>query len=244
MPLSDSWVKKEFAPTEVHAIEQQEALIEEMGISKSDAAYLRKSALSADEAVAAKKEELSTIRSHKGRKGNWLEYLDQQARMGYILPGCEVVRRLRTIIPQLRVYDGRVRGTWGLISPVTKTYDNGEFKKGWCYLGWVYADWNPEYEIDLIDEDGVAKGRRQGYRTVLLNLQTVMDGTGAWDMKADKHGNMRVMRDGTGLPLKIITEAQTLEAFGYPTNGPTASNYRKQLWEWRNGRKLSPIAWT
>src|SRR5215831_12395477 len=157
--LTDSWVKKEFAPTEVREIEQQENLLEEMGISKDDAAYLRKSALSADEAVAAKKEELSAIRTHKGRKDNWLVYLDQQARMGRVLPGCDVVRKLRNILPQLRVYDGRVRGTWGLISPVIKTYEDG-FHPGWEYLGWCHADWNPEYEIDFTDEDGVPKGRR------------------------------------------------------------------------------------
>lgn len=240
MTLSDSWVKKEFAPQEVHAIEQQEALIEEMGISKSDAAYLRKSALSADEAVAAKKEELSTIRSHKGRKGNWLEYLDQQARMGYILPGSEVVRHLRTIIPQLRVYDGRVRGTWGFASPVIRTYEDGKFKRGWTYLGWCYETWNPEYEVDYVDEDGVPRGRRQGYRTLLLNLITKKDGTGKWQL----NDSMSVCQDGTGEPLKIITEAQALSAFGHPTSGPTASNYRKQLYEWRNGKVLNPVAWT
>jgi hypothetical protein len=242
--LSDSWIKKEFAPTEVHAIEQQEALIEEMGISKSDAEYLRKSAMSAEEAVAAKKEELSTIRTNKGRKDNWLEYLDQQARMGFIMPGCEVVRRLRTILPQLLVYDGRVRQTWGLTSPIIKTFENGEFKRGWEYLGWIHADWNPEYEIDFIDEDGVPKGRRQGYRTLLLNLITRMDGDGKWQLKADKSGNMRVMQNGTSDPLKIITEEGALQAFGYPKNGPTASNYRRQLWEWRNGLKVNPVVWS
>lgn len=242
MPLSDSWVKKEFAPTEVQAIEQQEALLEEMGVTQSDAAYLRKSAMSADEAVAAKKEELSTIRAHKGRKDNWLEFIDMKARMGCIMPGCEVVRRLRSILPNLLVYDGRVRQTWGLASPVVKTFENGEFKKGWEYLGWCHADWNPEYEIDLVDDDGVPTGiRRQGYRTILLSLITRRDGSGKWDMKADKHGNMRVMRDGTGEALKIITEEGALQAFGYPTNGPTASNYRRQLWEWRNGKKVNAV---
>jgi hypothetical protein len=235
--LSDSWIKKEFAAPEIRTIEQQESLLEEMGITKEDSAYLRKSALSADEAVAAKQEELSNIRTHKGRKKNWLEYLDLKARMGLVLPGCEVIRRLRTILPQLLVYDGRVRGTWGLVSPVTKTFENG-FHSGWEYLGWAHSDWNPEFEIDFIDEDGVPKGRRQGYRTLLLNLITRKDGTGTFQLK-----ERGIVRDGTGDPLKIITEEQALQAFGRPTTA-VASNFRMQLWEWRNGRKLSPIVWS
>ena len=242
--LTDSWVKKEFSAPEVRTIEQQEALLDEMGITKEDSAYLRKSALSADEAVAAKKEELATIRTHKGRKKNWLAFLDQQARMGLVLPGCEVISRLRSIIPQLLVYDGRVRGTWGLASPVVKMFDNGEFKHGWEYLGWCHSDWNPEFEIDFVDDDGVPRGRRQGYRTILLSLITRMNGTGKWQLKSDRNGNARIMQDGTGDPLKIISESAALEAFGCPTNGPVASLYRMQLWEWRNGHKLSPIAWT
>jgi hypothetical protein len=239
MALTDSWVKKEFAPETVVNIQQQESLLEEMGITRDDADYLRKSALSADEAVAGKQEELDTMRIHKGRKKNWLLYIDRQARMGKVLVGSEVVRRLRTILPQLFVYDGRVRGTWGLAYPVIKHF-NFELRRGWEYLGWIYSDWNPEYEIDETDDLECVIGRRQGYRTVLLNNIIRTDGDGKW-LLTDR---MTIRQNGTGLPLNIVTEEKALEAFGYPTNGPTASNYRKYLWEFRNGRKLSPIAWT
>ena len=238
MALSDNWVKKEFAPADELEIQRQETLLEEMGLTNRDTAQLRKQMLSADEAVAAKQEELTRIRQTKGRKSNWLEYIDQQARMGKVLHHSEVLRRLRTILPFMLVYDGRVRGTIGLVTPVTKTYEDG-WHAGWEYLGWLHEGWNPEYEIDYVDDDGVPQGRRQGYRTLLLNTIIKRDGTGEWMLK-----ERGIVKDGTGLPLKIITEDQALAAFGVPTNGATASNYRKQLWEFRHGFKLNPVAWT
>jgi hypothetical protein len=141
-------------------------------------------------------------------------------------------------LPQLRCADGRVRKTLSLFSPVVRTYEDG-FHPGWEYLGWIQSHLNPEYTIDIVDADGVPKGKINGWRTFLLNVIIRKDGTGKWILKSNG-----VVADGTGLPLKIITEEQALRAFGYPTNGATASEYRRQLWEFRNGKQVNPIAWT
>jgi hypothetical protein len=154
------------------------------------------------------------------------------------LSGHDVIRHLRTILPQLRCADGRVRKTLSLFSPVVRTYEDG-FHPGWEYLGWIQSHLNPEYTIDIVDADGVPKGKINGWRTFLLNVIIRKDGTGKWILKSNG-----VVADGTGLPLKIITEEQALRAFGYPTNGATASEYRRQLWEFRNGKQVNPIAWT
>ena len=234
--MSNDFVKT-ITPEDVTWHNKEEALLEEMGLNRSETDKLRKTMLSADEAVHAKSEELTSIRQHKGRRPNWQEFVDSIARMGLVLPGSEVVRRLRTILPQLRVHDGRVRGTWSLFSPIIKTFEDG-FHPGWEYVGWIYSDWNPEYQVDYCDEDGVPKGNRQGYRTLLLRNITKMDGTGQWTLKANG-----VVMDGTGLPLKIITEAAALKAFGDPSGGPGRDSYRSQLYDFRNGIKTDPTKW-
>lgn len=238
MALSDSWVKKEFTPADELEKQRQEALLEEMGLEDRDVNKLRKMMISSNEAITAKKEELTRIRQTKGRKNNWLEFQDIKARMGRVLPACDVIRGLRSIMPQLRCADGQIIRTIALFTPIIRTWEDG-FHPGWAYLGWLHSDWNPEYEIDFVDEDGIAKGQRRGWRTTLLNAIIAKDGTGTWVLKANG-----IVQDGSGQPLKIITEDQALKAFGYPTNGITASNYRRQLWEFRNGKLTNPIAWT
>lgn len=237
--MLQDWVKKEFSADDELAQQRKADLLTEMGLEDRDVKRLQNQMLSAEEAVAAKKEELSSIRTHKGRKANWLAYLDTKARAGYVMDGCEVVRRLKSIIPQLRAYDGRVRGTWGLAAPGKMTFEDG-FHPGWIYLGWCYSGRNPEYQIDELDDDFCPTGKSlQGYRTLLLNIIIKKDGTGKWMLK-----EQGIVQDGTGLPLKMTTEDRVLAAFGYPTNGPTASLYRKALWEFRNGKTLNPVAWT
>lgn len=216
----------------------EEALLEEMGLTRQDTEKLRKTMLSADEAVAAKSEELTRIRQHKGRKENWLAFLDTKARMGRVLHGHEVIRNLRTVLPQLWVTDGRVRNTLTLFNPIVKTFEDG-IHPGWEYLGWVQSNLNPEYTIDIVDDDGVPKGKISGWRTFLLNVLIRKDGTGEWILKSNG-----VVQDGSGLPLKILTEDMALKAFGHPTNGATASEYRRQLWEFRNGKQVHAVAWT
>lgn len=234
--MSDDFVKQ-FPAEDAAWNNPEEALLEEMGLTRADTEKLRKTMLSADEAVAAKSEELTRIRQHKGRKENWLAFLDTKARMGHVLHAHEVIRRLRTVLPKLRVEDGRIRGTLSLFSPVVRHFEDG-FHPGWEYLGWIHAGANPEYTVDLVDDDGVPTGKLQGYRTLLLNLITRKDGTGQWVLK-----EKGVVKDGTGLPLKIITEDQALKAFGAPT--PAASSeYNRQLYEFRNDKKTHYTVWS
>jgi hypothetical protein len=236
--MSDDFVKQNFSAEDVAWHNKEEALLEEMGITRNEADKLRRTMISAGEAVHAKSEELTRIRQHKGRKPNWLEFVDSKARMGQVLPACEVIRRFKSIVPQLRCADGRIRGTVAMFAPVVRTYEDG-FHPGWDYIGSIQSDWSPEYEIDLVDEDGVPRGRKHGWRTPLLTSIIRKDGTGRWMLKSQG-----IVQDGTGLPLKIITEDQALRAFGHPTNGATASSYRRQLWEFRNGKRVNAVAWT
>lgn len=231
MALSDSYIKTDFLPNDELEHRRAEQLLDEMGLADRDINKLRNQMLSADEAVIAKQEELTAIRQHRGRKPEWQEFLDVKARMGHVLHAHDFIAKLKMILPQLRCADGRVFGTIALFTPVLRTYDDG-FHPGWSYIGWVHNLWNPEYTIDYCDEDGVPRGRRNGWRNILLNSIIATDGTGEWTLKGNG-----VVQDGTGKPLKIITEEKALEAFGYPTNGATASLYRMQLWEFRNGKR-------
>lgn len=237
--LSDSWIKKYFSNEDELERRRREAVIEEMGLEDGDIKKLQGQMLSPDEAVQAKQEEMTRIRQFKGRKENWLEFVDRQARMGRVLYGREFIRLLRQAIPQLRCADAPVRGQISLFAPVLCTYENG-FHWGHRYVGWCQNDFNPEYEIDLTDKDGIATRQYRGWRTTLLNLLTARDGDGSWGL----NNRMQIVRNGTGLPLNIVNEDQILKIFGYPTNGIIASNYRRQLWEFRNGRKTNPIVWT
>ena len=229
--MSDDFVKKDFSIEDETWHNKEAALMEEMGITgrtAEDAAKLRKTMLSASEAVQAKQEELTAIRQHKGRRDDWQDYLDMRARMGQVIQGPELLRKLRTLFPNMKHAGGRVRGTISLVTPVTRTYEDG-FHWGMDYLGWIYADWNPEYQIDYVDEDGVPRGNRQGWRTLLLRNITRKDGTGAFVLKGQ-----RIVKDGTGRPLKIVTEDKVKKVFGEPS-GAARSKYVRQLWRFRHG---------
>lgn len=230
--MSDDFVKQDFSAEEVAWHNKEEALLEEMGLSRNESDRLRKQMLSHDEAIAAKQEEINTIRIKKGRKDNWQEFLDWKAKLGRVYTGADFIRLLREALPKLRAYDGRVRGTYGLVTPVVRTFEDG-FHPGWEYLGWIYTDWNPEYTIDFMDDNGVLTGeKRQGWRGFLLHNLTKKDGTGEWVLKANG-----VVQDGTGLPLKVLTEEAVDRVFGYPSGGDGRSMYRRQLWRFRHGLK-------
>jgi hypothetical protein len=221
-------------------IEREEALLSEMGLTRQDTEKLRDTMLSADEAVAAKQEEITTIRQHKGRKSDWEEYADAKRRMGKVLHHSEFIRRLRTIIPTLTVTDGRVRGTLTLLmirsTPVKEIPDYaGTFKfYAPCpiYIGWIHAGWMPEYEIDLIDDDQCAIGQKRGWRTILLRMIV------RWNKKLKVNGDPELDIHGVAIResrASIITEEQADQAFGSPTQGwLTATAYRHQLHDFRN----------
>lgn len=238
MPLSDSFVRKDFLPDDVKERERADALLDEMGLSDRDVKKLQAQMLSHKEAVIAKQEELTHIRQTKGRKPEWLEFLDVKARMGRVLASSEIIYNLRTVLPQLRCADGRVRDTISLFTPVTRTYEDG-FHPGYTYLGWIHFGWNPEYTIDYCDEDGIPRGKRNGWRNILMHAITEKDGDGKWVLKAQG-----VVQNGTGKPLRILTEEQAEEAFGYPTNGEASSLYRRALYLFRNPHKIEETVTT
>jgi len=228
--MSDDFVKKDFSDEEIAWHNKQEALLEEMGLESRDVNQLQKQMMSADEAVSAKAEELTRIRQHKGRKDNWQEFLDSKARMGYVMHGGDLLYTLRNVIPGLMPYDGRVIGTIGLASPVVRTFEDG-YHQGYQYLGWIYKDWNPEFTIDYCDEDGVPRGKRQGWRALLLNIIKLKDGDETkWVLK-----ERGVVQDGTGRALKILTEEIVDKAFPIITNSQGRDAYKRQLYRFRHG---------
>lgn len=219
--------------------EHQEQLLDAMGLSLHEANYLRTQMLSADEAVCAKAEELTTIKQSKGRRSDWEELADAKARMGRPLHHSEFIRRLRTIIPSLIVTDGRVRDTLSLFmvrsTPIKEVpdYKGPEKTTFSCpvYIGWIHSGDMPEYEIDLIDGFQCAIGQKRGWRTILLRL------IARWNKKLELNGEPSL--DIWGRPIRvsrasIVTEEQAHNVFGAPSNGITASNYRRQLYEFRN----------
>src|SRR5579859_6032242 len=141
--------------------EQQDAFMEESGLEGADVNYLRKQFLSAEEAAEAKAEELEDIRVRKSRKTDWDEYVDAPRRWGRAMHHSDLIYNLRRLIPNLYVIDGMVRNTLGLY-----VWDrNKKFQAdpraavkvgGTVYLGWIHYGWNPEYEIDLVNDIGVA----------------------------------------------------------------------------------------
>jgi hypothetical protein len=215
--LNDSWVKKDLSPEQENIgleEERRRAFMEESGIDGTDAIKLRKSMLSADEAIIAKQEQLEEIRIRKSRKPDWDEFVDAKRRWGYALHSSEVLLRLHRLIPNLYVDDGMVRNTlslylWDRTQPFEAKVG------GTVFLTWIQKDWGPEYEIDLPNDVGVAVRQIRGWRTALLHLICRRD------VK-------------TFQPKSIITEEQATEAFGFPSNGPTASEFRRQLWHFRN----------
>jgi hypothetical protein len=219
--------------------EEHEALLDSMGLSLHEANYLRTTMLSADEAVSAKSEELTRIKQHKGRRSDWEELADAKARMGRPMHHSEFIRKLRIIVPSLIVANGRKRGTLSLYmvrsTPVKEVpdYKGPERTNFSCpvYIGWIHSGDMPEYEIDLIDGFQCPIGQKRGWRTILLRM------IARWNKRLDKNGEPDL--DIWGTPIRvsrgsIITEEQAHAAFGAPSNGITASNYRRQLFEFRN----------
>ena len=247
MALSDSFVKKEFTPIEQQENldrERAQAYLEEAGLEGRETDKLRKTMLSSEEAVAAKDEELTNVRQRRGLKKDWGEFLDIKRRMGLVLHHSEFLYRLRKIIPQLTVARGLQRNRLGLYTfrntPTDEIKDYlGRKKFIDCpiYLGWIDLGYLPEYEIDIVNDVGVAVGQRRSYRTVLLNMI-------ARRHRCERCGQGEKARPmpcpwtspGCGWPASIITERQAESVFGQPTNGATASWYRMRLYDFRNGR--------
>lgn len=246
MALADSYVKKGFGPGDELEEQRKDALLEEMGITREDTDKLQKMMLSSDEAVCAKEEELLDIRQHKGRKEQWEEFVDAKRRMGRVLHHSEIIRRLRVILPSLIVSPAAQMDRISLYvvknTPVTeiKGYPLWNRKMDFVdcpyFISFLELGESPEYEIDLVNDAQVAIGQKRGWRTVLLRLYArrashckLCEEYDPKGFKPHPHPSLK------GRPTSLVTEGQILEVFGHPTNGPTASNYRRQLWEFRNG---------
>lgn len=228
-------------------LERQESLLEEMGINRNEADKLRKTMLDHKEAVIAKEEQLTAMRQSKGRKDDWEEWIDAKRRMGKPMHHSEFIRRLRRIVPTLVASRGRKNGTINLYkiqnTPIRETTDyTGPEKWNFLlpvYIGWIHEGVMPEYEIDIVNDVQIPISQKRGWRTILLRMIarwrheliiTNTAGVKEVSPKVDIWG--RPVRAGRA---SIITEDQALEAFGYPTQGITASAYRQQLWRFRNG---------
>jgi hypothetical protein len=220
--MSNDYVKRDFTPTE-EAIgrdaEMKRAFLEEAGLEGASVEYLRKQMLSGEEAIAAKKEQLDDIRVRKSRKPDWDEYVDAKRRWGRALHHSDLIRSFRKLIPNLCVIDGVMRHKDGSIDLGIYVWDRtAPFESktgGTVYLGYMHSGWNPEYEIDLVNEVGIATRKLRGWRTTLLNMICRRD-------------------PQTFYPKSVLTEEQAQEEFGFPTNGNTASNYRERLYRFRN----------
>lgn len=230
MALQDSFVKKQFTPIEEQDALQQErakAYLEEAGLEGADVDYLRRSQLSAEESITARKEQLDYARQKKSQKTDWEEFVDAKRRMGHVMHHSEFIRKLRTVLPSLIVARGAVNGQIGLYvirnTPVKEVpgcpfKDRSHFDCPW-YAGWVDLGWMPEYEIDKTNDAGVAIGQKRGWRTALLKIQARYRDTA-----------------GKQLPDPFVSEQVVHQEFGQPTNGITGSWYRQGLFDFRNGR--------
>jgi hypothetical protein len=244
--MADDYVKQGFGPGDELEEQRKADLLEEMGITQYDVDKLRKMQLSADEAVCAKQEELIDIRQKKSRKEEWEEFIDAKRRLGHVLHHSEIIRRLRVIIPNLLVCRGGQADRIGLYvvrnTPVKEIQDYPLWnrKMDWVecpyYISFLELGDSPEYEIDFVNDVQVAIGQKRGYRSLLLRLIArrashckLCEQFDPKGFKPHPHPQLK------GRPTSIISERQALAAFGLPTNGPTASNYRKQLWEFYNG---------
>jgi hypothetical protein len=232
--------------TDALELERQRALLNEMGIDPTESEKLRATMLSADEAVHAKSEELVRARQKRGRKQDWDEWIDAKRRMGRVLHHSDVIRRLRSLVPDIMVGRGAVNGTIGLYqirnTPVREVPDYKGPEKGYfsrpVYIGWMQEGEMPEYEIDLVNEVQVPIGQKRGWRTILLNMIV------RWNYElivVPMPGGVEIREnvDIWGRKIKqsrasIITEEQAIQAFGHPTQGATASAYRQQLYNFRN----------
>jgi hypothetical protein len=230
MALTDSYVKRVFTPVEQQdALEKEraKAYLEEAGLEGQEVDKLRNTQLSTEEALSAKSEQLEYARQKKGRREDWEEFADAKRRMGRVLHHSEFIRKLRGIIPSLIVERAMVNGQISLYvvrnTPVKDVpgcpfKDRTHFDCVW-YAGWLDLGWMPEYEIDKTNDAGVAIGQKRGWRTALLRLQARC-----------REKNQKQVPDPFVHPNLVE------ETFGYPTNGPTASWYRKGLCDFRHGR--------
>ena len=94
---------------------------------------------------------------------------------------------------------------------------------------------SPEYEIDLVNDVNIAIAQRRGWRTILLRM--IARRYKCDQCKQGERPNPRIGcgKNGCGNATSLVSEDAVESVFGFPTNGATASNYRKQLWEFRNG---------
>lgn len=215
--LKDSYIKKDLTALEESLgrdAEQKRALMEEAGIEDWSAEKLRNSMLSAEEAQIAKKEQLDDIRARKSRKTDWDEFTDAPRRWGKALHHSDIISRLHRLIPNLYVDDGAIRNSLSLyIWDRTQPFENKT--GGTVFLGWMHSGWNPEYEIDLVNDVGVAVGQKRGWRTLLLRMICRRDSV-------------------TFVPKSLFTEDAAEREFGSPSSGETSSYYRMYLHQFRN----------
>jgi hypothetical protein len=246
LALTDSYVKKGFERGDELEEQRKADLLEEMGITQYDVDKLKSMQLSADEAVCAKSEELETIRQKKSRKEEWEEFIDVKRRMGRVLHHSEIIKRLRVIVPNLLVCRGGQKDRIGLYvvrnTPIKEiqNYPLHNRQMDWVecpyFISFLEIGESPEYEIDFVNDVQVAIGQKRGWRSVLLRLiarrASHCKECEQFDPKGFKPHPHPALK---GRPTSIISERQALAVFGHPTNGPTASNYRKQLFEFYNG---------
>ena len=224
----------------------EDALLSEMGINRNEADKLRKTMLDHKEALCAKGEELTRMRQKRGRKDDWEEWVDAKRRMGKVMHHSEFIRRLREIVPNMIASRGRRNGTINLYkiqnTPVREVPDYLGPEKWYflkpVFIGWIHEGEMPEYEIDIVNDVKVPIGQKRGWRTILLRMICL------WDYEkvvTPMPGGVEIREreDIWGRKIKasrasIITEAQALEAFGYPSQGATASAYRQLLYLYRN----------
>jgi len=211
------YVKKVYTPQEEQRnleMERQQAFFDEAGLENTDAKKLRASIMSSAETIAAKTEQIENVRIRKSRKTDWDEYVDAPRRWGRALHHSEIIARLRRLIPGLHVQPAMQANRLSLY--IWDRNEKFEAKTGGTvFLAWMEKGWSPEYEIDIVNDVKVAIGQKRGWRTVLQRMICRRDMT-------------------TFVPTSVVTEEQALAEFGYPTNGPTSSNYREALYKFRN----------
>ena len=237
--LSDSFVKKDYTPEEKETLKKQEmeqAYLEHAGLEGASVDQLRSTMLSAEEAVCAKQEEMEGIRQRRGRKQNWDEYVDEKRRMGRTLHHSEIIYRLRKLIPSLTCDEGASSEVISLYYYNPRTYfADVQRTGGLINIGWLHKGVNPEYEIDITNDVGIAVGQKRGWRTTLLRLIARWRNPVSNCWRCDRHGQTCE----SCLPYRrrnsLITEEQALAEFGPPSAGATASMYRLGLWNFRNG---------
>jgi hypothetical protein len=164
--------------------------------------------------VAAKQEQMDDIRARKCRKSDWEEYVDHKRRWGRALHHSDFLRHLRRLIPNLYAEDGRIRNTislyiWDRTEPFLGKVGGTVFL-GWCHLGP-----NPEYELDIVNDVGIAVGQKRGWRTTIMRMICRRDKV-------------------TFFPKSLFSEERAYEEFGFPTQGNTSYNFRANLWKFRN----------